>query len=89
MVFVSVLFSLMGGLALFQLRRIRPDADRPYRVWGYPVVPALFMMGAFYMVVNTLTERPTESLAGLVLLALGLPVYWYWNRRAAAARGTL
>ncbi len=80
-VFVSVLFSLLGGLALFRLRRIMPDADRPYRVWGYPVVPALFMLGALYMVINTLAERPTESLAGLGLLVLGLPAYWYWQRR--------
>jgi APA family basic amino acid/polyamine antiporter len=78
-VFVSVLFSMLGGLALFRLRRIRPNADRPYRVWGYPVVPAIFILGALYMVINTLTERPTESLAGLGLLALGLPVYRYWR----------
>jgi len=79
-VFVSVLFSMLGGLALFKLRRSRPDAERPYRVWGYPVVPALFVLGAFYMVVNTLSERPTESLFGLGLMALGLPAFWYWRR---------
>ncbi|HUF48962.1 MAG TPA: APC family permease [Vicinamibacterales bacterium] len=81
-VFVSVLFSLLGGLALFRLRRTRPEADRPYRVWGYPVVPALFMAGAFYMVVNTLTARPVESLAGLLLLVVGLPAYWYGRGRS-------
>jgi APA family basic amino acid/polyamine antiporter len=80
-VFVSVLFSLLGGLALFRLRRTRPDAERPYRVWGYPAVPALFILGALYMVINTLAERPTESLAGLGLLALGLPAFWYWKKR--------
>jgi APA family basic amino acid/polyamine antiporter len=80
-VFVSVLFSMLGGLALFRLRRARPDAERPYRVWGYPIVPACFIAGAAYMVVNTLSERPFESLAGLGLLALGLPAYWYWKKR--------
>jgi APA family basic amino acid/polyamine antiporter len=84
-VFVSVLFSLLGGLALFRLRWSRPGAERPYRVWGYPVVPALFVLGALFMVVNTLSERPRESLAGLALLALGLPVYWYASRRNASA----
>ena len=74
-VFVSVLFSLLGGLALFALRRSRPNAERPYRVWGYPLVPAFFIAGALFMVVNTLMSRPVESLAGLVLLAIGLPVY--------------
>jgi APA family basic amino acid/polyamine antiporter len=80
-VFVSVLFSLMGGLALFRLRQSRPDAERQYRAWGYPIVPALFIAGAAYMVINTLTERPVQSLLGLGLLVLGLPVYWRGSRR--------
>jgi APA family basic amino acid/polyamine antiporter len=80
-VFISVLFSLLGGLALFQLRRARPDAERPYRVWGYPLVPAAFVLGSAFMVVNTLAGRPFESLAGLLLLVIGLPVYWYWKGR--------
>jgi APA family basic amino acid/polyamine antiporter len=79
-VFVSVLFSMLGGLALFRLRRNRPDAERPYRVWGYPVVPGLFILGALYMVINTLAERPAESFAGLGLLVLGLPAYAYWKK---------
>ena len=80
-VFVSVLFSLLGGLALFQLRRIQPDTERPYRAWGYPVVPGLFIVGALYMVINTLMSRPVQSIAGLGLLVLGLPAYWYWSRK--------
>jgi APA family basic amino acid/polyamine antiporter len=79
-VFVSVLFSLMGGLALFQLRRKHPDAERPYRVWGYPIVPIAFIAGASFMVVNTLTTRPVQSLLGLGLLVLGLPVYFRGRR---------
>jgi APA family basic amino acid/polyamine antiporter len=78
-VFTSVLFSLFGGLALFQLRRTRPGALRPYRVWGYPLVPALFMLGSVFVIYNTLRQRPFESFAGLGLLALGLPVYAYWR----------
>lgn len=81
-VFASVLFSVFGGLALFRLRAARPGAARPYRVWGYPLVPALFVAGSLYLVVNTLRERPVESLAGLGLLAIGLPVYAYWRRQA-------
>jgi APA family basic amino acid/polyamine antiporter len=78
-VFTSVLFSLFGGLALFRLRRTRPEALRPYRVWGYPLVPALFMLGSVFVIYNTLRQRPFESLAGLGLLVLGLPVYAYWS----------
>ena len=80
-VFTSVLFSLFGGLALFRLRRTRPALRRPYRVVGYPVVPALFALGSLFVVYNTLRERPVESIAGLGLLALGLPAYWYWRRK--------
>ena len=77
--FASVLFSVAGGLAVFRLRRTRPDHPRPYRTFGYPVVPALFVAGSMLFVWNTLVERPVESIAGLGLLALGLPVYWYWR----------
>jgi len=78
--FASILFSVAAGFALFQLRRTRPDHPRPYRTWGYPAVPLLFILGSMAFVTNTLFERPTESLAGLGLVALGLPAYWYWRR---------
>jgi basic amino acid/polyamine antiporter, APA family len=78
-VFTSVLFSLFGGVALFRLRATRPALARPYRVWGYPIVPGLFVGGSLIVVGNTLLTRPTESLAGLGLLVLGLPAYWYWK----------
>ncbi|MEZ5319006.1 MAG: amino acid permease [Vicinamibacterales bacterium] len=74
-VFASVLFSVLGGLALFRLRATRPGAPRPYRVWAYPVVPVVFVAGALYLVVNTLIERPVESLAGVAFLVLGIPAY--------------
>jgi basic amino acid/polyamine antiporter, APA family len=64
------------------LRRRRPELPRPYRALGYPVIPALYVLGSFALVGNTLMERPTESIAGLVLVALGLPFYWRWSRRA-------
>jgi basic amino acid/polyamine antiporter, APA family len=80
--FASVLFSLAAGMALFRLRIKMPDHPRPYRTWGYPLVPILFVAGSLAFVVNTLLERPLESLAGLGLLLLGLPAYWYWHRQA-------
>lgn len=81
--FASVLFSALGGLAIFRLRRTHAHVPRPYRVWGYPVVPGLFVAGCVLLVVNTLMERPVESLLGLGLVALGLPAYWHWRGRAA------
>jgi APA family basic amino acid/polyamine antiporter len=88
--FASILFSVAGGLAVFVLRVRRPDWPRPYRALGYPVVPALFVLGSIAFVANTLMERPMESLVGLGLLALGLPVYAYWQaglRRNGTAVG--
>jgi APA family basic amino acid/polyamine antiporter len=78
--FASVAFGVLGGLAIFRLRRLKPDAIRPYRTWGYPVVPALFVAGLGILVVNTVVEKPVESLSGVLLVALGLPAYAYWSR---------
>lgn len=80
--FASVLFGTLGGVAIFVLRARRPNAPRPYRALGYPVIPALYVLGSFALVGNTLMERPTESIAGLGLVALGLPFYFYWSRAA-------
>jgi APA family basic amino acid/polyamine antiporter len=79
--FTSILFSIAGGIALFVLRRTKPAHPRPYRTWGYPIVPIVFIIGSMAFVANTLMERPMESLAGLGLLALGLPAYWYWQQK--------
>jgi APA family basic amino acid/polyamine antiporter len=84
-VFTSVLFSVLGGLALFKLRFSRPAAERPYRVWLYPVVPGAFVLGSLLVVMNTLFARPVQSIAGLSLLALGLPAYLYWRRAGVPA----
>jgi APA family basic amino acid/polyamine antiporter len=84
--FAVTLFHAATGVAVFVLRKRRPDAPRPYRTWGYPVVPALFVASALLVVANTLLEKPRESLVGLALLALGVPAYLYWRARAAEAR---
>jgi APA family basic amino acid/polyamine antiporter len=75
--FASSLLHMIGAFGVFRLRRLRPDVPRPYRVWGYPIVPVVFIVASGAFVLNTLAEFPRESLAGLVFLALGLPVYWY------------
>ncbi len=80
-VFTALLFNVAGGVAVFRLRRTQPDRPRPYRVWGYPFVPALFVLSTATLVVSTLVQRPVESITGLGLLALGLPAYRYWSKR--------
>ncbi len=82
-VFAAVLFHVATGAAVFVLRRQRPDLPRPYRVWGYPVVPALFVAASLILVVNTLIEKPVESLLGLGLVAAGIPAYIFWRGRAS------
>jgi len=79
-VFVAVLFHVGAGAAVFRLRRTRPDATRPFRVPGWPWIPLAFLAASLLLAVNTLNERPVESLAGLGLLALGWPAYAYWRR---------
>lgn len=84
-VFASVVFHAMTGAAVLVLRKTRADAPRPYRAWGYPVVPLLFIASCLLLVGNTLREKPRESLAGVGLVALGAPAYAYWRRRARHA----
>ncbi|MDH3254821.1 MAG: APC family permease, partial [Acidobacteriota bacterium] len=80
-VFAAVLFHVGTGAAVFVLRRRHPDAPRPYKVWGYPWVPLLFILALIVLVGNTLVEKPIESLLGLGLVALGVPAYVYWRRQ--------
>jgi basic amino acid/polyamine antiporter, APA family len=81
-IFAILAFSTLIGGSIFIHRIRRPDAERPYRTLGYPVVPALFLMVTIWLVVNTLITAPGRALAGLGLIALGAPFYWYWSRAA-------
>ncbi len=67
--------------AVFVLRRTHPDAERPVRVWGYPFVPALYLLAVMLLIGNTFVATPGRALAGFGLVALGLPVYAYYARR--------
>jgi len=79
--FASWLFYGLGGVAVFVLRR-RTDLDRPYRVWGYPVVPAAFVASAALLLVSTVAADPRDSVLGAALLLTGVPAYVFLNRRA-------
>jgi len=73
------------GISLFVFRRRVPDAPRPYRCWGYPVVPLLFVLSSAALAVNTVREQPKETLTGIAIFLLGVPVY-FWRRRTFPAR---
>jgi APA family basic amino acid/polyamine antiporter len=90
-VFVTWIAYLFGAIGVLKLRRTMPDADRPYKVWGYPLVPWLFIaFSAFYLVFTIYDdiikyksgEAPViNSLLGLAIVALGVPVYFYYRRK--------
>jgi basic amino acid/polyamine antiporter, APA family len=79
-IFAVFVFHAATGAAIFVLRRKRPEAARPYRAWGYPWTPAIFIITALAFVFNTLVERPIESLWGLGIVVLGVPAYAWWRR---------
>jgi APA family basic amino acid/polyamine antiporter len=80
-IFALWLFYGLTVSAVFVLRRKMPDVERPYKTPGYPLVPTLFILVAAWLVINTITTSPVESVAGLVLIALGLPLYVYFKRK--------
>jgi APA family basic amino acid/polyamine antiporter len=80
-----MIFYAFTTAAVFVLRKKLPNAPRPYKTLGYPVVPILFVTVAIWLLINTLRTNPLESAAGLGLIGLGLPVY-VWQRRTAARR---
>ena len=81
-IFSVLIFVALGTASVFILRRQQPDAERPYRTWGYPVVPAAFLLVTGWLLINTLLTTPGRAVAGLALMAMGLPFYWYWSRAA-------
>jgi APA family basic amino acid/polyamine antiporter len=85
-VFTDWIFFALGAAAVFVLRVKQPDAERPYRVPGYPITPLFFVGVSAWFVLMTLFTKPLQALAGLVFLALGVPVYFYWRQKAAGDR---
>jgi APA family basic amino acid/polyamine antiporter len=80
-VFAGMIFYAATTAAVFVLRRKMPGALRPYKTLGYPFVPLVFITVALWLLVNTLQTSTVESVAGLILIALGLPVF-FWQRTA-------
>jgi len=79
-IFAFWLFYGMVTASVFVFRKTEPNASRPYRTWGYPVVPALFVLVTIYLIVFTIKNAPLQSLIGLAIIAAGLPVYFYFSR---------
>jgi APA family basic amino acid/polyamine antiporter len=83
-VFAALVFYALTALALFRLRRIRPDVPRPVKAFGYPVLPGVYIAATAFILVVLLVD-PQQRLysgLGLLLVLLGVPVYWLWRRAA-------
>jgi APA family basic amino acid/polyamine antiporter len=84
-VFAVLIFYSLTIAGIFVLRKKRPQADRPYKAFGYPVIPALYILAAFAINIVLLLYQTSTALVGLVIVLVGVPVYWLWSRGAAPA----
>lgn len=84
-VFVSFLFYGMSAAGVILLRFREPEMPRPYRTWGYPVTPIIFILFALYLVGDTIVQTPKESAVGAAILLAGVPAYLYWSRKKRLA----
>jgi APA family basic amino acid/polyamine antiporter len=97
LIFISFLFYGMGTLGIFILRKKMPKAERPYKVWGYPIIPIIFILFSFFFLVITLfndihnyvTGKSLfiNSVFGLALMGIGIPLYWYFRKKIKAVPG--
>ena len=85
-IFASWLFYGLTAASLFVFRRQLPDLVRPYRAWGYPVVPAVFILLTIGLLATTFIATPRQALIGMALIVAGLPFYFYWTRNGASAQ---
>jgi len=88
-IFSAIIFWVITVAGIFTLRKKQPDLPRPYKTWGYPVTPIIFIIVCMGILINTLFESPLESLVGLGITAIGIPVYFFWRRKYGTGLGTL
>jgi basic amino acid/polyamine antiporter, APA family len=81
----ALIFYILTIAGIFRLRATRPSGERPYKAFGYPVVPALYIIGAAAILLALFVYRPSTTWPGLVIMLLGLPVYFLWRKRSAVS----
>jgi len=80
LIFSVLLFYILTIGGIFVLRRTRPGMARPYKTWGYPVLPVVYIVMALFIEIQLLRYKPQYTWPGLILVLLGLPVYWVWKK---------
>ena len=83
-VFASCGFYALAASAVIVLRKREPDLHRPFRTWGYPWLPGIFIVVSAALLVNALYATPRQALTGMAIILAGLPFYWYWSRQLPA-----
>lgn len=81
----ALIFYILTIAGLFRLRATRPEAERPYRAFGYPLVPALYIVGASVILLVLFRYQWQTTWPGLIIVVTGLPVYWLWRRKGVPA----
>jgi APA family basic amino acid/polyamine antiporter len=81
----ALIFYILTIIGLFVLRRKRPDVERPYKAFGYPIVPALYIIGASVILVVLFIYQTATTWPGLIIVLTGVPIYFLW-RKANAGR---
>ena len=84
-IFAEWLFYMIAASTVFVLRKKEPDTPRPYRTWGYPVVPAVFIIAAAVLLYFTFTENIRNSAWGVLVIVAGVPIYGYFARKKRLA----
>jgi APA family basic amino acid/polyamine antiporter len=81
LIFAAFFFYGATAFGVFIMRKREPDAERPYKVWGYPLVPALFVVFCAALIIITCINHPREAGIGTALMLSGVPLYWYWTKK--------
>lgn len=81
LIYAAFFFYGATAFGVFLMRKRAPEAHRPYKVWGYPIIPAVFVLFCVALIVITWVNSPREAAIGTVLMMSGLPFYWYWTRK--------
>jgi APA family basic amino acid/polyamine antiporter len=76
----ALIFYILTIAGLFRLRKKRPDVPRPYKAFGYPIIPALYMLGALVILVVLFAYQTATTWPGLIIIATGIPIYFIWRK---------
>ena len=81
----ALIFYILTIIGIFVLRRKRPDAERPYKAFGYPIVPALYIIGASVILAVLFIYQTATTWPGLIIVLTGVPVYFLWRKSNTGA----